>query len=41
MEKDKIDIYKKIETVRVGLRDNFAQLLGTDNYIEKYLPFLV
>lgn len=30
-----------IEKYRKAQVDNFSQLLATDNYIEKYLPFRV
>ena len=35
--KAKIDEY--METNRLAIRDNFSQLLATDNFLEKYLPF--
>ena len=25
----------------MGLKDNFEQLMATDNYLEKYLPFQI
>jgi hypothetical protein len=28
-------------TVKFAVKDNFSQLLATDNYIEKYLPFKI
>jgi hypothetical protein len=30
-----------LDTLKLALKDNFAQLLATDNYIEKYLPFKI
>lgn len=49
MDANKVDITKyeqdlkslenMLETSRLAMRDNFSQLLATDNYIEKYLPF--
>jgi hypothetical protein len=32
-------INEEIVTIRRATGDNFAVLLATDNYIEKYLPF--
>jgi hypothetical protein len=32
---------KDFETMRMALKDNFEQLLATDNYLEKYMPFMV
>lgn len=40
-EADKKSIDEQLETNRCGQKDNFAQLLATDNYLEKYLPFKV
>ena len=31
----------EFETLRLSNQDNFDQLLQTDNYIEKYLPFKI
>ena len=31
----------KFETNQMGIKDNFMQLMATDNYLEKYLPFKV
>jgi hypothetical protein len=28
-------------TVKFAVKDNFSQLLATDNYIEKYMPFKI
>lgn len=51
MEVHKLDaeVYKKekallddeIERNRLAIRDNFGQLLATDNFLEKYLPFRI
>jgi len=30
-----------IETIRISSKDNFMQLMATDNYIEKYLPMRI
>ena len=38
-EKDLKELEISIETSRLAMRDNFSQLLATDNFIEKYLPF--
>ena len=48
---DKLDVSKyensneksiqDFETMRMGLKDNFEQLLATDNFLEKYLPFQI
>ena len=40
---DKIttDVKESLKTVKLALKDNFSQLLATDNYIEKYLPFKI
>ena len=38
-EKESAEVAKAQETNRLAIRDNFAQLLATDNYLEKYLPF--
>lgn len=32
---------KQMETNRLATQDNFAQLLATDNYLEKYLQFKI
>jgi len=32
---------EKLETIRFATYDSFRVLKGTDNYLEKYLPFLV
>lgn len=34
-------ITSEMETNRLAIRDNFAQLLATDNYLEKYVPFTI
>ena len=39
LEKAKID--EEIETNRLAIRDNFSQLLATDNFLEKYMPFRI
>jgi hypothetical protein len=31
----------ELETVKYSSEDNFRNQLGTDNYIEKYLPFTI
>lgn len=31
----------EFETIKYALKDNFAQLLATDNFLEKYLPFKI
>ena len=51
MQENKVDInkyeeqYRKmkddVETSKYASDDNFRNLLGTDNYIEKYLPFSI
>ena len=40
-EKKVLGVSEKMETVRMATRDNFHQLVATDNYIEKYLPFKI
>ena len=37
-EKDNKD---EFDTIKYAMKDNFAQLLATDNYLEKYLPFKI
>ena len=32
---------EKLETIRFATYDSFRVLKGTDNYLEKYLPFLI
>ena len=34
-------IRESIKIMKMGLKDNFSQLLATDNYLEKYLPFKI
>jgi len=29
------------ETIQMSAKDNFEQLLATDNYLEKYIPFRI
>ena len=31
----------EFDTIKYAMKDNFAQLLATDNYLEKYLPFKI
>jgi hypothetical protein len=40
-EQVKKDLEFKFETNQLGIKDNFSQLLATDNYLEKYLPFRI
>ena len=35
------ELHASLETNRLATHDNFAQLLATDNYLEKYLPFRI
>ena len=30
-----------MDTLKYATQDNFRNLLGTDNYLEKYLPFFI
>ena len=34
-------MHEDVETSKFACDDNFRNLLGTDNYIEKYLPFTI
>ena len=38
-KKEKALLDDEIERNRLAIRDNFSQLLATDNFLEKYLPF--
>ena len=40
-DKAKVKIDEYMETNRLAIRDNFSQLLATDNFLEKYLPFRI
>ena len=40
-DKSIADIHEKMEKVRHATYDNFRVLKATDNYIEKYLPFVI
>lgn len=40
-KKDKARLDEEIERNRLAVRDNFSQLLATDNFLEKYLPFRI
>ena len=40
-EKVRKSLEFKFETNQLGIKDNFSQLLATDNYLEKYLPFRI
>lgn len=37
--KAEAELTDQVETVRNATYDNFRQILSTDNYLEKYLPF--
>lgn len=39
--KENLDQDERIETIRLGAKDNFMQLMATDNYLEKYLPMRI
>lgn len=38
---EKAHLDEEIERNRLAIRDNFSQLLATDNFLEKYLPFRI
>ena len=40
-KRDKAKLDEEIETNRLAIRDNFSQLLATDNFLEKYMPFRI
>ena len=35
------EIRTEVETIKYASQDNFRNLLHTDNYLEKYLPFKI
>jgi ABC-type Fe2+-enterobactin transport system substrate-binding protein len=34
-------VQESMRIMKTALKDNFSQLLATDNYLEKYLPFRI
>ena len=46
MDKDNLQphidkIQQQVNTMQFSTKDNFSQLMATDNYLEKYLPFKI